>query len=70
MNVAEMKETLKKDFGIRSVDEFNAAVKKSEGVNLGLFTNEMEVKDGVRDLSAHAMLGEVSECTGTAKLHL
>ena len=33
-----MKEILKREYGIRNDDEFNAAVSKSAGINLGIFT--------------------------------
>lgn len=38
MDVAKMKEILKKEYGIRSENEFNIAVSKSAGINLGIFT--------------------------------
>lgn len=38
MDAAKMKEILKTEYGICDEAEFNAAVSKSAGINLGLFT--------------------------------
>lgn len=37
MDVSMMKEILKKQFGINSEAEFNKAIEKSSGINLGIF---------------------------------
>jgi len=37
MDVSEMKEILKKQFGISSEAEFYGAIEKSSGINLGIF---------------------------------
>ena len=42
MDAAKMKEILKKEFGITSEEEFNDAVEKSAGINIGLFTMHFE----------------------------
>lgn len=38
MEAAKIKEILKKQFGINSEEEFNAAVESMVGINLGIFT--------------------------------
>lgn len=38
MNVARMMEILKSEYGIRDKAEFDEAVSKSDGVNIGIFT--------------------------------
>lgn len=38
MNAATMKEILKSEYGISNEKEFNAAVSKMAGINLGIFT--------------------------------
>lgn len=38
MDAARMKEILKKEYGICNEKEFNAAVSKIVGINLGIFT--------------------------------
>ena len=38
MSAAELREILKKEYGINSMDEFNEAVNKSSGINIGIFT--------------------------------
>ena len=38
MDAAKMKEILKTEYGICDEAEFNAAVSKSAGINLGIFT--------------------------------
>lgn len=38
MEAVKLKEILKREYGIMSEEEFNEAVKKSAGINLGLFT--------------------------------
>lgn len=48
MDVNKMKEILKKEYGINSYEEFEEALKKSEGIDIGLFTtpipdNEVKV---------------------------
>lgn len=42
MDVAKMKEILKTEYGICNEAEFNAAVSKSAGINLGMFTLPFE----------------------------
>lgn len=41
MDAAKLREILKTQYGIKDDSEFNAAVEKSPGVNLGLFTMPM-----------------------------
>lgn len=44
-----MKEILKREYGIRSYDELDAAVSSSTGINLGIFTlplTERSVRNG------------------------
>ncbi len=38
MDAAKLREVLKTQYGIKDDSEFDAAVEKSSGVNLGLFT--------------------------------
>lgn len=38
MDAAKLKEILKREYGIKNEEEFDAAVKKSAGINLGIFT--------------------------------
>lgn len=38
MDAAKLREILKTQYGIKDDNEFDAAVEKSSGVNLGLFT--------------------------------
>lgn len=40
MDVTTMWETLKKDYGITSMDELTAALKNSKGINIGVFTEK------------------------------
>lgn len=47
MDAAKMKEILKTEYGICDEAEFNAAVSKSVGVNLGIFTMPLTER-GVR----------------------
>ncbi len=42
MDAAKMKEILKREYGICNENEFNAAVSKSSGINLGIFTLPLE----------------------------
>jgi hypothetical protein len=41
MDAASMKEILKNEYGIGSIDEFNEAVENSPGLNLGIFLSPM-----------------------------
>lgn len=38
MNAAKLREILKTEYGIENEIEFDAAVKKMSGINLGVFT--------------------------------
>lgn len=38
MEAAKLKEILKREYGIDNAEELDAAVKKSAGINLGIFT--------------------------------
>lgn len=42
MDAARMREILKMEYGICSDKEFNAAVSKSAGIDLGIFTMPLE----------------------------
>lgn len=44
MDTAKMKEILKTEYGICNEAEFNAAVSKSAGINLGIFTMPLTEK--------------------------
>ncbi len=46
MEAAEMREILRKEYGINDEDEFNAAVGRSAGINLGIFTAPLPVQRG------------------------
>ena len=41
MDVARLKEILRQQYGINSESEFNMAVEKSKGINIGLFTKPL-----------------------------
>lgn len=56
MNAAELKDLLKNRYGINNEEEFNAAVEKSEGINIGIFNMPIP-------------LGNIeNECTPEAKI--
>lgn len=38
MNAAKLKEILAQQYGINNEEEFNVAVEKSSGINLGIFS--------------------------------
>ena len=42
MDAAKLREILKTQYGLESEDDFNEAVERSSGVNLGLFTKPLE----------------------------
>jgi len=46
MSVAEMREILKKEYGICSEAEFEDAVAKSKGIDIGIFTSRPETAGG------------------------
>lgn len=41
MEAAKLREILRKEYGIKTDEEFNAAVEKSAGINLGIFTTPL-----------------------------
>ena len=41
MDVARLKEILRQQYGINSESEFNMAVEKCQGINIGLFTKPL-----------------------------
>ena len=45
MDAATMKEILRKQYGIKSEEEFNAAVNKYRGINIGIFTMPLNSDD-------------------------
>ena len=40
-DAAKLREILKTEYGINNDEEFEAAVEKSAGINLGIFTNPL-----------------------------
>ena len=42
MSAAKLREILKTEYGINNEEEFNVAVKKMKGINLGLFTMSLD----------------------------
>lgn len=49
MDAAKMKEILKSEYGISNEKEFNAAVSKMAGINLGIFTMPLAERSVVAD---------------------
>lgn len=49
MNAATMKEILKSEYGISNEKEFNAAVSKMAGINLGIFTMPLAERSAAAD---------------------
>lgn len=41
MDVVRIKEILKTEYGINNNEEFEAAVKRSHGINIGIFTTPL-----------------------------
>lgn len=52
MDAARMKEILKSEYGIRDEKEFNMAVSKMAGINLGIFTMPLAEKEASEDEQA------------------
>ncbi len=55
MDATKMKEILRREYGICSEEEFDAAVSKSDGIDLGMFTipfAEMSGRHGDQDEKA------------------
>ena len=44
MEAAKLKEILSKQYGINSEEEFNMAVEKSAGINIGIFTTKLNAE--------------------------
>lgn len=42
MDAAKLKEILRLEYGIHNMTEFEEAVRKSEGINIGIFTMPFE----------------------------
>lgn len=42
MDAAKLREILRTQYGITNEDEFNEAVKKSNGIDIGIFTTPIE----------------------------
>ena len=49
MDAAKMKEILKKQYGINNEEEFNMAVEKSKGINIGIFSMPFNEKDKLNE---------------------
>ena len=47
MDAATLREVLKKEYGINNDKEFEAAVKKSIGIDIGIFTVSLTEKNGI-----------------------
>ena len=48
MDAAKLREILRTQYGITNEDEFNEAVKQSNGIDIGIFTTPIESKEEVR----------------------
>ncbi len=57
MDTAKMKEILKAEYGICDEAEFNAAVSKSVGINLGIFTIPLTKKSVKGDQTYKKLIG-------------
>lgn len=55
MNAAKLREILKTEYGIKSEMEFDAAVKKMSGINLGIFTMPLEGRSETNEQKTEAM---------------
>ena len=42
MDAATLREILRKQYGITNEDEFNEAVKQSQGIDIGIFTTPID----------------------------
>lgn len=47
MDAVTLREILKKEYGIDNDKEFEAAVEKSIGINIGIFTMSLTEKNGI-----------------------
>ncbi len=54
MDAAGLKEILKTEYGINNEREFYAAVKKSVGINIGIFTMPLVERGGICEQKAEA----------------
>ena len=54
MDAAKLKEILKQQFGINNEEEFNAAVEKSVGIDIGLFSMPLTGRSVKREEKASA----------------
>lgn len=52
MEAAKLKEILRKEYGINNAEEFDAAVKKSAGINLGIFTMPLIERSAIGEQKA------------------
>ena len=52
MDAAKMKEVLKREYGINNEKEFNMAVSKMGGINLGIFTMPLAEMEASEDEQA------------------
>lgn len=55
MNAAKLREILKTEYGIKSEMEFDAAVQKMSGINLGIFTMPLEGRSETNEQKTEAM---------------
>ena len=63
MNVTDMWNILKRDYGIQTMDDLETALRKNQGINIGLFTEGAFTKGGNHD--TERVPGE-AECRATA----
>lgn len=56
MDAAKLREILKTEYGIKSKKEFDAAVRKSSGINLGIFTIPFSERSETGEQKAEAKI--------------
>ena len=54
MNAAKLREILKTEYGIKTELEFDAAVKKMSGINLGIFTTPLDGRSETNEQKTEA----------------
>ena len=54
MNAAKLREILKTEYGIKTELEFDVAVKKMPGINLGIFTTPLDGRSETNEQKTEA----------------
>lgn len=54
MNAAKLKEILETEYGIKNEVEFDAAVKKMSGINIGIFTMPLDGRSKTNEQKTEA----------------